>query len=104
MRQKRPVPRRGRNRVWAVFTALAIVWLAITTARAQSGNVIRNGSSTATDAEALAPGFLFEPEVPLASLKGVPIWHELEQLLDNPYATTATCNDSQGQVPANDQG
>jgi cytochrome c peroxidase len=35
------------------------------------------------------PGFLFEPESPYASLKTVPTWNELEQLLDNPYAVTA---------------
>ena len=35
------------------------------------------------------PGFLFEPETPFASLKAVPTWTELEQLLDNPYAVTA---------------
>lgn len=34
---------------------------------------------------ALAPGFLFEPETPFASLKEVPTWNEIEQLLDNPY-------------------
>jgi len=32
------------------------------------------------------PGFLFEPETPYASLKTVPIWNEIEQMLDNPYA------------------
>ena len=31
-------------------------------------------------------GFLFEPESPYASLKSVPTWNEIEQLLDNPYA------------------
>jgi len=35
-----------------------------------------------------APGFLFEPETPYASLKSVPLWNEIEQLLDNPYAVT----------------
>src|SRR5712691_3804052 len=30
------------------------------------------------------PGFLFEPEVPISSLKGALTWNELEQLLDNP--------------------
>jgi len=33
-------------------------------------------------------GFLFEPESPYASLKTVPTWNELEQLLDNPYRVT----------------
>ena len=31
-------------------------------------------------------GFKFEPESPYASLKSTPLWSELEQLLDNPYA------------------
>src|SRR3990170_4498962 len=30
--------------------------------------------------------FAFEVESPLGSLKDVPIWDELEQMLDNPYA------------------
>ncbi len=34
----------------------------------------------------VAPAFLFEPEFPPASLKSVPIWNELDQMLDNPYA------------------
>src|SRR3954464_6985616 len=35
---------------------------------------------------ALAPAFLFEPESPYDSLRSVPTWNELEQMLDNPYA------------------
>jgi cytochrome c peroxidase len=31
------------------------------------------------------PGFLFEPETPNNSLKEMPTWNEIEQLLDNPY-------------------
>lgn len=101
MPQNRQVPRKHRKRLWALLTAVALVWLAITTAKAQSGNVIVNGTSTDP---AMVPGFLFEPEVAFASLKQVPIWHEMEQLLDNPYATTATCSDARGPVPGNDQG
>ena len=33
--------------------------------------------------------FAFEVESPLGSLKEVPIWDELEQMLDNPYAVRA---------------
>lgn len=44
-------------------------------------------------------GFLFEPEVPFTSLKGVPTWSELEQLLDNPYLVTLD-----PATPGNDQG
>jgi cytochrome c peroxidase len=52
----------------------------------------------------MVPGFLFEPEVPLSSLKGAPTWNEVEQLLDNPYAVTTGCTDAQGLIPGNDQG
>jgi hypothetical protein len=51
-------------------------------------NIIRNGSNTATldtGGPVVIPGFHFEPEVPLQSLKNVPTWYELEQMLDNPY-------------------
>jgi hypothetical protein len=56
--------------------------------RAQVGSTSTNGSEIA-DANrnvGLIPknGFLFEPEVPLASLKTLPIWNEIEQMLDNP--------------------
>ncbi len=44
-------------------------------------------------------GFLFEPEVPYTSLKNVPTWTELEQLLDNPYAVSYDPS-----TPGNDQG
>src|SRR6266576_2089137 len=57
---------------------------------AQQGGTIRNGTTSAP-AGIVLPGFLFEPEVPLASLKEVPIWNELEQLLDNPY-NVALCS------------
>ena len=40
---------------------------------------------------ALSAGFKFEPESPFSSLKSVPIWNELQQLLDNPYLT-ALCS------------
>src|SRR4051794_601451 len=43
-----------------------------------------------------APSFLFEPESPYESLKSVPTWNELEQLLDNPYAVALDAN-----TPAN---
>ena len=40
----------------------------------------------------LRGAFLFEVEFPLGSLKTVPIWNELEQLLDNPYLVTLCSN------------
>jgi cytochrome c peroxidase len=52
------------------------------------GDVTTNGRVTSDQFNPPFIGFLFEPEVPLASLKTVPIWNELEQLLDNPYLRT----------------
>jgi cytochrome c peroxidase len=52
-------------------------------AAALMGGTITNGST-----QGLLQGFLFEPEVPMASLKSTPTWNELEQLLDNPYRVT----------------
>jgi cytochrome c peroxidase len=54
------------------------------TSALSAGGTILNGSNTGPPG-AIVPGFLFEPEVPMASLKTVPTWNELEQLLDNPY-------------------
>ncbi len=46
-----------------------------------------------------APGFLFEPETPYDTLKSVPQWNEIEQLLDNPYAVAVDPN-----TPGNFEG
>src|SRR4029434_9345965 len=75
----------------ALFLALTLV-VTITppSVMAQQGGTIKNGSTSAP-AGIVVPGFLFEPEVPLNSLKTVPIWNELEQLLDNPY-NVALCS------------
>src|SRR5919198_535937 len=73
-------------------------------ASAQAGGTTINGTASAIDANGVAqpgiviPGFLFEPEFPLASLKTAPIWNELERLLDNPYQV-ALCS-SLGTAPA----
>lgn len=73
---------------------------------------VTNGTSTGIT----TPGFLFEPEVPLASLKTAPTWNELEQLLDNPYAVKLCSQLTNAEVggslvanllrgtPGNDQG
>jgi cytochrome c peroxidase len=65
-------------------------------ARAQ--NIIRNGAASGPPG-AIVPGFLFEPEVPMASLKAVPTWNELEQLLDDPY-DVRLCSSLPASVPA----
>jgi cytochrome c peroxidase len=71
------------------------VLLAVTSPNAQQGATTLNGSVSADPNGnlGLVPknGFFFEPEVPLASLKTLPIWNELEQLLDNPY-NVALCS------------
>ena len=77
----------GRPITWfkalsAAGTALAILLvylLAVTPAVGQSGAIVRNGTQTGLKTP---NAFLFEPEVPFTSLKNVPIWNELEQLLD----------------------
>ncbi len=73
--------------------ALALPVFTVTPALGQT--TILNGTSSGIT----KPGFLFEPEVPFASLKSVPIWNELEQLLDNPYLVTPDPS-----TPGNDQG
>ncbi|HET9551355.1 MAG TPA: hypothetical protein VFP50_00165 [Anaeromyxobacteraceae bacterium] len=82
-----------------VASALAAMLVA-GPAPAVAQSVITNGSAQ----PGIVPGFLFEPEVPFASLKSVPTWNELEQLLDDPYQVTTACTDSHGLVPGNDQG
>src|SRR5882762_9838796 len=72
------------------FLALTLAVISITPAMAQTGGTATNGSTSAPSGIML-PGFLFEPEVPLNSLKTTPIWNELEQLLDNPY-NVALCS------------
>jgi len=69
----------------SLFLALTLV-ITITPppVMAQQGGTTKNGSNSAP-AGIVVPGFLFEPEVPLNSLKTVPTWNEMEQLLDNPY-------------------
>src|SRR5437867_1770759 len=79
-------------------TAAIVVWIlalvfTVTSPSAQMGGTITNGSmSLPPRTNPVGPaglvkhgGFLFEPEVPLQSLKSLPIWNELERLLDNPY-------------------
>jgi cytochrome c peroxidase len=58
-----------------------VVALACIVSPVRAQNLIRNGRDTGIT----TPGFLFEPEVPMASLKTAPIWNEIEQLLDDPY-------------------
>src|SRR5919204_2684345 len=87
------------ERAKALACLLAFLPLA---AAPQAGGTTTNGTSSAFDpvtgAQIVIPGFLFEPEVPLASLKTAPIWNELERLLDNPYQV-ALCSSLAGADP-----
>ena len=47
---------------------------------------MRDGSGSP---QGLTHAFLFEPEAAIESLKKVPTWNEVEQLLGNSYATRA---------------
>src|SRR5439155_15797610 len=107
-----------------LFLALALVFtLTPPPAMAAPGGTITNGSTTGRvciggatagracttnaqcgtggtcTAQVPANGFLFEPEVPLNSLKNVPIWNDLEQLLDNPY-NVVPCSSLSATPPA----
>jgi cytochrome c peroxidase len=75
---------------------LALVVVPVAPVRAEPGDIVVNGASTGIPT---ADGFLFEPEVPFQSLKHVPTWSELEQMLDNPYAFAPDPG-----TPGNDQG
>jgi cytochrome c peroxidase len=80
----------------ALFLALTlVVTLTPPPVMAQQGSIKTNGTSSGIT----TAGFLFEPEVPFTSLKNVPTWAELEQLLDNPYIVTLDPS-----TPGNDQG
>lgn len=78
-----------------VFLAYVMA-LPVTPAMAQSGAIVTNGTASGIT---VPNAFLFEPEVPFTSLKNVPTWSELEQLLDNPYRVTLDPS-----TPGNDQG
>ena len=60
--------------------------------------------TTPDENDGIQPSFAFHPEVPFQSLKEVPIWNEIEQMLDNPYAL-GTCPSVNGQaIAGNAQG
>ena len=90
-----------RAQLCALFLAFMLAGF-VTRGMAAPGDVITNGTNTPDDfgvTGLVVPGFLFEPEVPLASLKTVPIFDELEQLLDNPYQVQ-TCSSLPAAVDA----
>src|SRR6476469_2044314 len=80
---------------------LAVCALFAGTLLAAAGGII----DTPDQGDGIAPSFAFRPDAPPESLKDVPIWSELEQMLDNPYALGACPPDATGQpVPGNAQG
>jgi cytochrome c peroxidase len=60
--------------------------------------------TTPDESDGIQPSFAFHPDIPFQSLKEVPIWNELEQMLDNPYAL-GSCPAVNGQaIEGNAQG
>jgi cytochrome c peroxidase len=100
---------RSSTKLWiaAAVYGLAVL-VAIASPNAQVGSTATNGTTSAdpNGNVGLVPknGFLFEPEVPATSLKGVPIWNELEQLLDNPYNVALCSVVSPGTLTGNTPG
>jgi cytochrome c peroxidase len=99
-----------KSKLWAAVSVCAIlVLLAATSPTAQ--NTITNGAGTEVCIDGGAtcygglviPAFLFEPEVAFTSLKEMPVWNELEQLLDNPYATVL-CSSAYSGLTGNTPG
>ncbi|HEY5915012.1 MAG TPA: hypothetical protein VJA21_30840 [Verrucomicrobiae bacterium] len=91
----------GMALVCGVKPALGAAGDIIKNGQATQPNYVAPGSVTAAGVPGafIVPGFLFEPEVPLTSLKDAPTWNEIEQVLDNPYAITYDPN-----TPGNEQG
>jgi cytochrome c peroxidase len=63
-----------------------------------------NVITTPGASDGIQPSFAFRDEVPFASLKTVATWHETEQMLDNPYATTSCPQGLAGATIGNAQG
>jgi len=61
---------------------------------AADANVI----TTPGESDGIQPAFAAQPDVPFQSLKDVPIWNELEQMLDNPYATSTCVRQASGNA------
>jgi len=79
----------------------AVLSVAVGSLLAAAGGVI----STPDESDGIRAAFTFRPDVPFASLKTVPVWSEIEQMLDNPYATASCPRNSVGQATSgNDQG
>ena len=84
--------------------ARAATWASVLfagTLLAAAGEII----TTPDESDGIAPSFRFKPEVPFQSLKEVPVWSEIERLLENPTAMSACPRDAAGLVSiGNGQG
>ena len=85
--------------------ALAVAWAV---AALSAGSLLAAGGGlivTPDESDGVQPQFTFHPDIPFESLKQVPLWHETEQLLDNPYAIGNCPADANGQpIGGNAQG
>ena len=72
---------------------LALALVAGTILAAAGGTI-----DTPDQDDGLAPSFPFRGDTAFQSLKEMPTWSELEQLLDNPYATTTCPPDASGRA------
>jgi len=89
-----------RTRFLPSFQAVVAVFLAYVMALPVTPVMAQNVATNGTQTGITTPtAFKFEPEVPFTSLKNVPTWNELEQMLDNPYLVTLD-----PATPGNDQG
>ena len=61
---------------------------------AADANVI----TTPGESDGIQPAFTFQTQIPFQSLKDVPIWNELEQMLDNPYAVSVCLRQASGNA------
>jgi cytochrome c peroxidase len=88
---------------WFALWVLLTLVVAVVPATAQVSTACPAGAPAGAICNGARNGLFtelfFEPETPPGSLKTTPIWNELEQLLDNPYAVTTVCNDAAGPVP-----
>ncbi len=106
-----------RALVLAVTLGLGIAIMIFSVSPAKAGPAVLSGTVHNGKANSLFPEMFFEPETPMMTLKQVPIWNELQQLLDNPYAvqgntvtdipgliggcttTAGPCVDAAGPIP-----
>jgi cytochrome c peroxidase len=85
-----------RFRATLADVSATVALFAVSLLIAADGDII----TTPDASDGIEPAFTFRTDVPFQSLKDVPIWSELQQMLDDPYATAACARDA----TANGQG